>query len=142
MRWFHCGGIFAELSATTSETVIEAMEAAHAAGTVISYDLNFRPSLWQSQGGTARAMEVNRRIAPLVDVMLGNEEDFTAALGFDVPDVDDELSELDPAIHLLYQKQYHLDYFKRLRNHLSFRDCVQSSSGYLKFIKPSSAATA
>jgi 2-dehydro-3-deoxygluconokinase len=96
VRWFHCGGIFAALSATTSEIAIEAMEAAHAAGTVISYDLNFRPSLWKSLGGTARAMEVNRKIASLVDVMIGNEEDFTAALGFAVPGLDEHLSKLDP----------------------------------------------
>ena len=97
VRWFHCGGIFAALSATTSEIVIEAMEAAHAAGTVISYDLNFRPSLWKSQGGTARAVVVNRKIASLVDVMIGNEEDFTAALGFQVPGLDEHISKLDPA---------------------------------------------
>jgi 2-dehydro-3-deoxygluconokinase len=97
VRWFHCGGIFAALSSTTSEIVIEAMEAARAAGTVISYDLNFRPSLWKSQGGTARAVEVNRKIASLVDVMIGNEEDFTAALGFQVPGLDEHISKLDPA---------------------------------------------
>jgi 2-dehydro-3-deoxygluconokinase len=97
VRWFHCGGIFAALSATTSETVIEAMQAARSAGTVISYDLNFRPSLWKSQGGTARAVEVNRKIASLVDVMIGNEEDFTAALGFQVPGLDEHISKLDPA---------------------------------------------
>jgi len=97
VRWFHCGGIFAALSSTASETVIEAMEAARRAGTVISYDLNFRPSLWKSQGGTARAVEVNRKIASLVDVMIGNEEDFTAALGFQVPDMDEHISKLDPA---------------------------------------------
>jgi 2-dehydro-3-deoxygluconokinase len=96
VRWFHCGGIFAALAATTSDTVIEAMEAAHAAGTVISYDLNFRPSLWKSQGGTARAVEVNRKIASLVDVMIGNEEDFTAGLGFEVPGMDEHISKLDP----------------------------------------------
>ncbi|MCL6545715.1 MAG: sugar kinase [Bryobacteraceae bacterium] len=97
VRWFHCGGIFAALSATTADLVIEAMEAAKKAGTVTSYDLNFRPSLWKSQGGTARAVEVNRKIASLVDVMIGNEEDFTAALGFEVPGLDEHISELDPA---------------------------------------------
>jgi 2-dehydro-3-deoxygluconokinase len=97
VRWFHCGGIFAALSATTSELVIEAMEAARAAGTVISYDLNFRPSLWKSQGGAARAVEVNRKIASLVDVMIGNEEDFTSGLGFEVPGMDEHISKLDPA---------------------------------------------
>ena len=65
--------------------------------TIVSYDLNFRASLWKSQGGTQRAVEVNRRIAPLVDVMIGNEEDFTAALGFQVPGLDEHLSQLDPA---------------------------------------------
>jgi 2-dehydro-3-deoxygluconokinase len=97
VRWFHCGGIFAALSATTADITIEAMEAARAAGTVISYDLNFRASLWKSQGGTARAVEVNRKIASLVDVMIGNEEDFTAALGFQVPGMDEHISKLDPA---------------------------------------------
>ena len=97
VRWFHCGGIFAALSATTADLVIEAMEAARAAGTVISYDLNFRASLWKSQGGIERAVAVNRRIASLVDVMIGNEEDFTAALGFQVPDMDEHISKLDPA---------------------------------------------
>jgi len=97
VRWLHCGGIFAALAAGTADLTIEAMEAAKAAGTIISYDLNFRPSLWKSQGGTARAVEVNRRIAGLVDVMIGNEEDFTAALGFQVPGMDEHISKLDPA---------------------------------------------
>jgi 2-dehydro-3-deoxygluconokinase len=97
VRWFHCGGIYAALSATTADLVIEAMEAAHEAGTIISYDLNFRASLWKSQGGKKRAMEVNRRIASLVDVMIGNEEDFTAALGFTVPGLDEHISNIDPA---------------------------------------------
>ncbi len=96
-RWFHCGGIFAALSAGTADLAIEAMQAARAAGTVVSYDLNFRASLWKSQGGMPRAVEVNRRIASLVDVMIGNEEDFTAALGFQVPGMDEHLSQLDPA---------------------------------------------
>jgi 2-dehydro-3-deoxygluconokinase len=96
VRWLHCGGIFAALAANTAEITIEAMEAARAVGTVISYDLNFRPSLWKSQGGTARAVEVNRKIASLVDVMIGNEEDFTAALGFEVPGLDEHISKLDP----------------------------------------------
>ncbi|HUW32328.1 MAG TPA: sugar kinase [Planctomycetota bacterium] len=96
VRWLHCGGIYAALSATAADLTIEAMEAAKAAGTVVSYDLNFRPSLWKSQGGTARAVEVNRRIAALVDVMIGNEEDFTAALGFEVAGMDEHISNLDP----------------------------------------------
>src|SRR5258708_33850816 len=81
VRWFHCGGIFAALSATTADLVIEAMEAARAAGTVISYDLNFPASLWKSQGGIARPVPGNRHIAPLGDVMIGNEEGSPSALG-------------------------------------------------------------
>ena len=95
-RWFHTGGIFAALSDTTPAVAREAMEAAHRHGTVISYDLNYRPSLWKSIGGQKRAQEVNRQLAPLVDVMLGNEEDFTAALGFEVEGIDESLSGLDP----------------------------------------------
>jgi 2-dehydro-3-deoxygluconokinase len=96
-RWFHCGGIFAALGAKTPEVAIEAMRCAHENGTIVSYDLNFRPSLWKATGGSARAMEVNREIAKYVDVMIGNEEDFTAALGFKVEGVDEHLSALDPA---------------------------------------------
>ena len=97
VRWMHTGGIYAGLSETTRDVIIEAMQAARRYGTIISYDLNFRPSLWQDIGGTAKAIEVNREIAGYVDVMLGNEEDFTAALGFKVEGVDEQLSELDPA---------------------------------------------
>jgi len=96
-RWFHCGGIFCALSESTPELAIEAMEAARDAGTIISYDLNYRPSLWKDIGGQKRAREINRQIAPYVDVMLGNEEDFSAALGFDVEGLDENLSKLDPA---------------------------------------------
>jgi 2-dehydro-3-deoxygluconokinase len=95
-RWFHTGGIFAALSETTPLVAQEAMEAARRHGTIISYDLNYRPSLWKSIGGQKRAQEVNRGLAPLIDVMLGNEEDFTAALGFEVEGVGETLSELDP----------------------------------------------
>jgi 2-dehydro-3-deoxygluconokinase len=95
-RWFHTGGIFAALSETTPAVAREAMEAARRHGTVVSYDLNYRPSLWKSIGGQKRAQEVNRQLAPLVDVMLGNEEDFTAALGFEVEGMDENLSGLDP----------------------------------------------
>jgi 2-dehydro-3-deoxygluconokinase len=95
-RWFHTGGIFAALSETTPLVAKEAMQAARRHGTVISYDLNYRPSLWKSIGGQKRAQEVNRELAPLVDVMLGNEEDFTAALGFEVEGLDEHLSALDP----------------------------------------------
>jgi len=96
-RWFHCGGIFAALSETTPQVAREAMEAAHRHGTVVSYDLNYRASLWKSIGGQARAREVNRELAPFVDVMLGNEEDFTAALGFEVEGLDPNLASQDPA---------------------------------------------
>ncbi|MBN2354107.1 MAG: sugar kinase [Spirochaetales bacterium] len=96
-RWFHCGGIFAALSESTAEVAVEAMKAARKHGTVISYDLNYRESLWKSIGGKERAREVNREIAKHVDVMLGNEEDFSAALGFEVEGTDENLSALDPA---------------------------------------------
>lgn len=96
-RWFHCGGIFAALSATTPDVAREAMECAKENGTVISYDLNYRPSLWKAIGGSKKAIEVNRALAPYIDVMIGNEEDFTAALGFDVPGLDEHCSNLDPA---------------------------------------------
>lgn len=97
VRWLHTGGIYAALSETTPDTIEAAMSAARRHGTIISYDLNYRPSLWKSFGGQARAQEVNRRLARYVDVMIGNEEDFTAALGFAVPDTDESLSELDAA---------------------------------------------
>jgi 2-dehydro-3-deoxygluconokinase len=95
VRWFHTGGIFSALSATTPEVVEEAVSAAARHGTIVSYDLNYRPSLWQSIGGVERAQKVNRRLAGYVDVMLGNEEDFTACLGLPVGGADGSLSELD-----------------------------------------------
>jgi len=95
-RWFHCGGIFTALSESTAAVAAEAMEAARRSGTVVSYDLNYRPSLWSAVGGKARAQEVNKGLAPLVDVMLGNEEDFSAALGFKVEGLDEGLARLDP----------------------------------------------
>ncbi len=94
VRWLHTGGIFAALSASTADVVSEAIEAAHKHGTVVSYDLNYRPSLWEDIGGQAKAREVNRRIASHVDVMIGNEEDFTACLGLEVEGVDASLEEL------------------------------------------------
>ncbi len=97
VRWLHTGGIFAALSDGTAEVALEAVQAAKAAGTIVSYDLNYRPSLWQPHGGRERAVEVNRRLAEHVDVMIGNEEDFTAALGFAVPDQDHDISKIDPA---------------------------------------------
>lgn len=95
VRWLHTGGIYAALSETSARTAEAAMAAARAHGTVVSYDLNYRPSLWKAVGGPERAREVNRRLARHVDVMIGNEEDFTAALGFEVPDTDASLSALD-----------------------------------------------
>ncbi|MFG2056143.1 sugar kinase [Micromonospora sp. NPDC048930] len=97
VRWLHTGGIYAALSATTPDTIEAAMTAARRHGTIISYDLNYRPSLWKAVGGQTRAQEVNRRLARHVDVMIGNEEDFTASLGFTVPDTDESLSELEVA---------------------------------------------
>lgn len=94
VRWFHTGGIFAALSESAAELTIEAVKAANRHGTVVSYDLNYRPSLWQSIGGKPKAQEVNREIARYVDVMIGNEEDFTASLGFEVEGVDDNLEHL------------------------------------------------
>jgi 2-dehydro-3-deoxygluconokinase len=94
-RWFHTGGIFAALSETTPQVAQEAMSAARANGTIVSYDLNYRESLWKAIGGKKRAMEVNRELVNLVDVLIGNEEDFTAALGFEVEGVDENLSKLE-----------------------------------------------
>jgi 2-dehydro-3-deoxygluconokinase len=94
VRWLHTGGIFAGLSETTAEVAAEAMTAARAHGVVVSYDLNYRPSLWAGIGGQDKARQVNQRLAALVDVMIGNEEDFTASLGFEVEGVDEHLSDL------------------------------------------------
>jgi len=96
-RWFHTGGIFCALSESTPEVAMEAIKAARKHGTVVSYDLNYRASLWQSIGGKKRAQEVNRGLAPLIDVMLGNEEDFSAALGFEVAGLDEQISKIETA---------------------------------------------
>lgn len=95
VRWFHTGGIYAALSETTPEVILEAMQSAKNHGTIISYDLNYRPSLWKAIGGQEKAQEVNKEIAKLVDVMIGNEEDFTASLGFKVEGVKEDLSKLE-----------------------------------------------
>ena len=89
VRWFHTGGIYAALSASTAEVTVEAVKAANKYGTIVSYDLNYRPSLWKTIGGLKKAQEVNREIAKYVDVMIGNEEDFTASLGFAVKGAED-----------------------------------------------------
>jgi 2-dehydro-3-deoxygluconokinase len=95
VRWFHTGGIFAALSETTARLALEAVQAAKRNGTVVSYDLNYRPSLWKGIGGLPRAQEVNREIARHVDVMIGNEEDFTACLGFPVEGLDHNIANIE-----------------------------------------------
>lgn len=95
VRWLHTGGIFAALSDTTPQLVIDCVKKAKEYGTIVSYDLNYRPSLWKSIGGQKRAQEVNREIAKYVDVMIGNEEDFTACLGFHVEGTDENLLHID-----------------------------------------------
>src|SRR5258708_2765561 len=89
VRWFHTGGIFAALSETTPLVAREAMEAARRHGVIVSYDLNYRPSLWKGIGGAEKARSVNRELVSLVDVLFGNEEDFSVALGFDIEGVDE-----------------------------------------------------
>jgi 2-dehydro-3-deoxygluconokinase len=93
-RWLHTGGIFAALSASTAEVAVEAMDTARKYGTPISYDLNFRDSLWKSIGGKAKAQEVNRNIVSKLDVLLGNEEDFSAMLGIAIKGVGEDFAEL------------------------------------------------
>lgn len=94
VRWFHTGGIFAALSESTASVAAVAMETARKYGTVVSYDLNYRPSLWEGIGGSERARKVNRELAKYVDVIFGNEEDFTACLGLEVEGIDKNLTEL------------------------------------------------
>ena len=95
VRWLHTGGIYAALSKESSETVIEAIKIAKKYGTIVSYDLNYRPSMWKDIGGLAKAQEVNKKIAQYVDVMIGNEEDFTACLGFEIEGNDENLKSLN-----------------------------------------------
>ncbi len=95
VRWFHTGGIYAGLSESTGAVVLEAVKAARKYGTIVSYDLNYRPSLWKSIGGQARAQEVNRAIAPYVDVMIGNEEDFQASLGLSIEGASEDFDHID-----------------------------------------------
>lgn len=99
------GGIYAALSEESCETVVSAIKTAKKYGTVVSYDLNYRPSMWSGIGGLAKAQEVNREIAKYVDVMIGNEEDFTACLGFEIEGNDKSLKELN------------LDGYKKMINH-------------------------
>jgi 2-dehydro-3-deoxygluconokinase len=93
-RWFHTGGIFAALSESTPAVAREAMESARRHGVIVSYDLNYRPSLWKGIGGAEKARTVNRELVGLADVLFGNEEDFSVALGFDVDGVDEHLAAL------------------------------------------------
>ena len=95
VRWLHTGGIYAALSEQASETAIAAIKAAKKYGTIVSYDLNYRPSMWSAIGGQAKAQEVNKEIAQYVDVMIGNEEDFTACLGFQIEGQDESLKKLN-----------------------------------------------
>lgn len=91
-RWFHTGGIFCALSETTPDVALEAMQSARRNGVIVSYDLNYRESLWKTIGGKKQAQALNRKLAPFVDVMIGNEEDFSAALGFEVEGVDEHIT--------------------------------------------------
>ena len=107
VRWFHTGGICAALSESAAEVAQVAMEAARRHGTIVSYDLNYRPSLWNGIGGKDRAQAVNRDLARYVDVMIGNEEDFTASLGFAIEGTDENLTTLpiDSFTHLIEKVQ-------------------------------------
>ena len=96
-RWFHTGGIFAALSSSTAEVASEAMDAARRHGTPVSFDLNYRDSLWKAIGGKAKAQEVNRALVRKVDLLLGNEEDFSAMLGVEIKGVGEDFAELPVA---------------------------------------------
>lgn len=98
-RWFHCGGIFAALSESTAALALDAMSAARRHGTIVSFDLNYRPSLWKANGGTEAAAATNRELVEQTDVLLGNEEDFSAALGYSPVGVDEAHRDLDIAIY-------------------------------------------
>ena len=97
VRWLHTGGIFAALSSSTAEAALEAVQAAKRHGTIVSYDMNYRPSLWSSHGDVAGAQTISRQIAACVDVMIGGEFDFAVSLGFAAEGLDSEASEMDPA---------------------------------------------
>src|SRR5262249_5622033 len=105
-RWLHTGGIFCALSETTPAVARQAMEDARRSGAIVSFDLNFRESLWKAFGGHERAIAVDRSLVPLVDVRIGKEEDFSAPLGLAVKGVTKEFAELD------------LDEFKAMIRHV------------------------
>ena len=98
-KWLHTGGIFAALSASTAQVAAEAMDAAHGHQTPVSYDLNFRDSLWKSIGGKTKAREVTRELVRKVDLLLGNEEDFSAMLGVELKGVSEDFAELPIAAY-------------------------------------------
>ncbi len=99
VKWFHSGGIFAALSETTAELIIEGMKAAKAAGAIVSFDLNFRAKLWKAAGGEKRAVDVMRKIVANVDFLVGNEEDMQKGLGVKGPEVTAKAeSKLDPGV--------------------------------------------
>jgi 2-dehydro-3-deoxygluconokinase len=98
-RWFHSGGIYAALSPSAAQVTRDAMQAARAHGVCVSYDLNYRPSLWKANGGQPAARSVNRELMPLVDVLFGNEEDFSTALGYELSGVDHDYNDLDTAAY-------------------------------------------
>ena len=99
IRWFHSGGIFASLSRSTSDLILEAIAEARSAGTIVSYDINFRKKLWDaSEGGSARAIEVNRKIVSMLDVLIGNEEDLQLGLGMPGPDIASKRPSLDARV--------------------------------------------
>jgi 2-dehydro-3-deoxygluconokinase len=109
-RWFHTGGIFAALSESTAEVAIEAMQAARRHGAIVSYDLNYRPSLWRGRGGLEAAQQCNRRAVQFADVLFGNEEDFAACLGYHLHGVDHDLSVLPIASYASMVTQVAADY--------------------------------
>lgn len=97
VRLLHTGGVFSALSETTPSLARVAMEKAHGSGTLVSYDLNYRPSLWKNRGESKAAQEINRALVPFVDILFGNEEDFSSALGFEIPGVGDDFDSLPTA---------------------------------------------
>ena len=103
-RWFHCGGIFAALAPGTAALALEAMASARRHGAVVSFDLNYRPSLWKARGGREAAQATNRDLVENVDVLLGNEEDFSAALGFALDGVDESHLGLDVETYVRLQR--------------------------------------
>lgn len=109
-RWFHTGGIFAALSDTTPDVVLDAVRIARKYGTIVSYDLNYRPSLWKSHGGKEAAVRTNRKIVKYVDVLIGNEEDFETALGYEIGKVNDNYTDLRVDGYTLMAKQVLSEY--------------------------------